>query len=51
MVEYQVSERWQHTSEVELFWDTEQRKLLFKKQKFLYSITLDTNTPNPYIDL
>jgi hypothetical protein len=51
ILEYKKCKRWHQTTDVELFWDSQNRRLIFKKLKFLGSTVLDTGQQNPYIDL
>jgi hypothetical protein len=46
-----VVERWQHTAQVELFYNSSERRLAFKKYNFIYAKNVDSLQSNPYIDL
>ena len=50
-MELTVLERWQHTPEVEVFYDIWERRIHFKKHQFIYSLRLHDLVSNPYIDL
>ena len=44
-------ERWQHSAEVELFYNAMERKLVFKKYHFIYSKGVDDLVSYPYLNL
>lgn len=46
-----VVEKWQHSPQVELFYNTAQRKLVFKKYSYIYSKGVDDFHSYPYLDL
>jgi hypothetical protein len=51
MVELEIVERWQHSQDVEVFYNSKLRRLVFKKFKFMYSKDVDQQINNPYLDL
>jgi hypothetical protein len=51
MVELRIIERWDNTQDFELFYNTKDRRITFKKQNLLSSKDLNTNEYHPYIDL
>lgn len=46
-----VIERWQHSKDVELFYNSSARTIVFKKYSFVYSKGVDDLISQPYIDL
>lgn len=50
-MELSLLERWQHTSEVEVFHDIWERRIAFKKHQFMYSLRLQDLGANAYVDL
>lgn len=51
MVELRIIERWDNTQDFELFYNTKDRRITFKKSNLLSSKDLNTNEYHPYIDL
>ncbi|OMJ67741.1 hypothetical protein SteCoe_35020 [Stentor coeruleus] len=50
-MELGIVEKWQHSQQVELFYNSTQRKLVFKKFNYIYSKGVDDFHSYPYIDL
>lgn len=50
-MELTTVEKWQHTPDVEVFLDPSDRKLIFKKCSFIYTLGLDDRVSNKYQDL
>lgn len=50
-MELEIIEKWQQGPSVELFYNSLQRRLVFKKFNYLYSKGVDDNKSHPYIDL
>jgi len=50
-MELTTVEKWQHTPDVEVFLDPVDRKIIFKKFSFIYTLGLDDHVPNKYQDL
>ena len=46
-----IVEKWQHGSSVELFYNSLQRRLAFKKFNYIYSKDVDDLKVFPYLDL
>ena len=46
-----IIEKWQHSPTVELFYNSLQRRLVFKKFNYIYSKDVDNYKSYPYIDL
>lgn len=44
-------EKWQHGDSVEIFFNSLQRHLVFKKYNFIYSKGVDDTKSHPYVDL
>jgi hypothetical protein len=51
LMELEIIEKWQQGPSVELFYNSLQRRLVFKKFNYLYSKGVDDNKSHPYIDL
>ena len=50
-MDFCIIEKWQHSPTVELFYNSLQRRLIFKKFNYLYSKGVDDCKSFPYIDL
>lgn len=50
-MELGIIEKWQHGSAVEMFYNSSQRRLVFKKFNYMYSKGVDDLKTYPYLDL
>jgi hypothetical protein len=44
-------EKWQQTPDVEVYYNTETHRLVFKKFNFIHTVCLESQESYPYIDL
>ena len=50
-MELGIIEKWQYNTSVELFYNSLQRRLVFKKFNYIYSKDVDDSKSHPYLDL
>lgn len=46
-----IVSRWQQGPDVEIFYNASSRHLSFKKHNFMYSLSVDDSSTQPYMDL